>query len=76
MLKLSNIEKIVEDARNGKLFVLVDDENRENEGDLIFPAQLITPDIINLRNLVAPSPSSIIFFASFLETFMIKCLRM
>ena len=47
MLKLSNIEKIVEDARNGKLFVLVDDENRENEGDLIFPAQLITPDIIN-----------------------------
>ena len=47
MLKLSNIEKIVEDARNGKLFVLVDDENRENEGDLIFPAQLVTPDIIN-----------------------------
>ena len=47
MLKLSKIEKIVEDARNGKLFVLVDDENRENEGDLIFPAQLITPDIIN-----------------------------
>ncbi len=47
MFELSNIEKIVEDARNGKLFVLVDDENRENEGDLIFPAQLITPDIIN-----------------------------
>ena len=47
MFKLSKIEKIVEDARNGKLFVLVDDENRENEGDLIFPAQLITPDIIN-----------------------------
>ena len=47
MLKLSNIEKIVEDARNGKLFVLVDDEKRENEGDLIFPAQLITPDVIN-----------------------------
>ena len=46
-MKLSNIEKIVEDARNGKLFVLVDDENRENEGDLIFPAQLVTPDIIN-----------------------------
>ena len=30
-----------------KAFVLVDDENRENEGDLIFPAQLVTPDIIN-----------------------------
>jgi len=46
-LKLASIEKIVEDARNGKIFVLVDDQNRENEGDLIFPAQLITPDIIN-----------------------------
>ena len=46
-MKLASIEKIVEDARNGKIFVLVDDQNRENEGDLIFPAQLITPDIIN-----------------------------
>ena len=46
-MKLANIEEIVEDARNGKLFVLVDDENRENEGDLIFPAQLVTPNIIN-----------------------------
>ena len=44
---LKSIEEIVEDARNGKIFVLVDDENRENEGDLIFPAQLVTPDIIN-----------------------------
>ena len=46
-MKLASIEKIVEDARNGKLFVLVDDQNRENEGDLIFPAQLVTPDVIN-----------------------------
>ena len=46
-MKLSKIEDIVEDARNGKIFVLIDDENRENEGDLIFPSQLITPDIIN-----------------------------
>ncbi len=44
---LKSIEKIVEDARNGKIFVLVDDESRENEGDLIFPAQLVTPNIIN-----------------------------
>ena len=44
---LKSIEEIVEDARNGKVFVLVDDEGRENEGDLIFPAQLVTPDIIN-----------------------------
>ena len=46
-MELSSIEEIVECARNGKIFVLVDDENRENEGDLIFPAQLVTPDIIN-----------------------------
>ena len=46
-MDLSSIEEIVECARNGKIFVLVDDENRENEGDLTFPAQLVTPDIIN-----------------------------
>ena len=46
-MELSSIEEIVECARNGKIFVLVDDENRENEGDLIFPAQLVTPNIIN-----------------------------
>ncbi len=45
--ELSSIEEIVEDARNGKIFVLVDDENRENEGDLIVPAQLTTPETIN-----------------------------
>ena len=45
--ELSSIEDIVEDARNGKIFVLVDDENRENEGDLIVPAQMATPATIN-----------------------------
>lgn len=44
---LSSIEEIIEDARNGKMFILVDDENRENEGDLIIPAQFATPDAIN-----------------------------
>ena len=46
ILELSSIEEIVECARNGKTFVLVDDENRENEGDLIISAQLVTPDIM------------------------------
>mgnify|MGYP006094840855 CR=1 FL=1 len=44
---LSNIEDIIEDARNGKMYILVDDPARENEGDLIIPAQMITPDAIN-----------------------------
>jgi 3,4-dihydroxy 2-butanone 4-phosphate synthase/GTP cyclohydrolase II len=44
---LSPIEDIIEDARNGRMFILVDDEERENEGDLIIPAQMATPDVIN-----------------------------
>ncbi len=41
------IEAIIDQARNGRMFVLVDDEDRENEGDLIIPAQMATPDAIN-----------------------------
>lgn len=44
---ISKIEEIIEDARNGKMFVLVDHEDRENEGDLVIPAQMATPDAIN-----------------------------
>jgi 3,4-dihydroxy 2-butanone 4-phosphate synthase/GTP cyclohydrolase II len=43
----SPIEDIIEDARNGKMYILVDDPNRENEGDLIIPAQMVTPESIN-----------------------------
>ncbi|OEJ64611.1 3,4-dihydroxy-2-butanone-4-phosphate synthase [Magnetovibrio blakemorei] len=45
--KLSPIEDIIEDARNGRMFILVDDEGRENEGDLVIPAQMATPEAIN-----------------------------
>lgn len=41
------IEEIIDEARNGRMFVLVDDEDRENEGDLIVPAQMATPSAIN-----------------------------
>ncbi len=44
---LSSIDEIIEDARNGKMFILVDDEGRENEGDLVIPAQMATPAAIN-----------------------------
>jgi 3,4-dihydroxy 2-butanone 4-phosphate synthase / GTP cyclohydrolase II len=44
---LSPIEEVIEDARNGRMVVLVDAEDRENEGDLIIPAQMATPDAIN-----------------------------
>ncbi len=41
------IEDIIDEARNGRMYILVDDEDRENEGDLIIPAQMATPDAIN-----------------------------
>ena len=44
---ISSIQDIIEDARNGRMFVLVDHEDRENEGDLVIPAQMATPDAIN-----------------------------
>ena len=44
---LSPIDEIIEQARNGRMIILVDDQNRENEGDLIVPAQMATPDAIN-----------------------------
>ncbi|MEQ1867775.1 MAG: 3,4-dihydroxy-2-butanone-4-phosphate synthase, partial [Micropepsaceae bacterium] len=44
---ISAPEEIIEDARNGRMFILVDAEDRENEGDVIIPAQMATPDVIN-----------------------------
>lgn len=44
---LDNFEQALEDYRNGKMVVLVDDENRENEGDLVFAAEHATPEMVN-----------------------------
>jgi len=44
---LSSPEEIIDDARNGRMFILVDDEDRENEGDLVIPAQMATPEAVN-----------------------------
>ena len=44
---VSSVEEIIEDARNGRMFILVDHEHRENEGDLVIPAQMATPEAIN-----------------------------
>ena len=44
---LSSSEELIDEARNGRMFILVDDEDRENEGDLVIPAQMATPDAIN-----------------------------
>ena len=47
MTHFSKIEEIIKDAKKGKMFILVDDENRENEGDLVVPAEKINSDKIN-----------------------------
>jgi 3,4-dihydroxy 2-butanone 4-phosphate synthase/GTP cyclohydrolase II len=44
---ISSVEEIIEDARNGRMFILVDHEDRENEGDLVIPAEMCTPQAIN-----------------------------
>ncbi|MEL7129950.1 MAG: 3,4-dihydroxy-2-butanone-4-phosphate synthase [Pseudomonadota bacterium] len=44
---ISTIDEVIEDARNGKMYILVDAEDRENEGDIIVPAQFATPEAIN-----------------------------
>jgi 3,4-dihydroxy 2-butanone 4-phosphate synthase / GTP cyclohydrolase II len=44
---LSPIEDVIEDARNGRMFILVDDEDRENEGDLVIPAEKADADAVN-----------------------------
>jgi 3,4-dihydroxy 2-butanone 4-phosphate synthase/GTP cyclohydrolase II len=44
---IASAEDVIEEAREGRMFVLVDDEDRENEGDLVVPAQFATPEAIN-----------------------------
>lgn len=60
---ISSIEEIIEDARNGRMYILVDAEDRENEGDLVIPAQFATPDAVNFmatygRGLICLSMTS------------------
>ena len=45
--KLDTIESAIRDIRDGKVVIVVDDKNRENEGDFLAAAELITPEIIN-----------------------------
>jgi 3,4-dihydroxy 2-butanone 4-phosphate synthase/GTP cyclohydrolase II len=53
MSGVSPIEDIIDDARNGKPFILVDADDRENEGDIIIPAQFATPERVNQMALHA-----------------------
>ena len=46
-ITIASVEQIIDDARNGRMFVLVDHEDRENEGDLVIPGEMATPEAIN-----------------------------
>ena len=46
-MKLNSIEEAIEDVRKGKIVIVVDDENRENEGDFIAAAEKVTPELVN-----------------------------
>jgi len=46
-MKFNTIEEAIEDIKNGKMVIIVDDEDRENEGDLVMPAEKVTPEAIN-----------------------------
>lgn len=46
-MPISSIESALEDLKEGKMIIVIDDEDRENEGDLILPAEKVTPEVIN-----------------------------
>ena len=46
-MPIKKVKEAIDDIRNGKMVILVDDEDRENEGDLVMAAELVTPEAIN-----------------------------
>ncbi|HAO15371.1 MAG TPA: bifunctional 3,4-dihydroxy-2-butanone-4-phosphate synthase/GTP cyclohydrolase II, partial [Tenacibaculum sp.] len=46
-IHLNSIEEAIDDIKNGKVIIVVDDEDRENEGDFLAAAELITPEMVN-----------------------------
>ena len=55
-MQFGTIEQAIEDIRSGRLVIVADDEDRENEGDLICAAELVTPEMVNF--MVAPRPAA------------------
>ena len=47
---MNTTKEIIEDLKRGKMVILVDDEDRENEGDLVLAADFVTPDHINFMS--------------------------
>ena len=49
-MPLCSVETALDDLKNGRMIILVDDEDRENEGDLVAAAEFVTPEIINFMS--------------------------
>ena len=49
-MAFGTIEQAIEDLRNGKMIIVADDEDRENEGDLVCAAELVTPELDQLHD--------------------------
>ncbi len=56
LMELNTIKDALDDIRAGKVVIVVDDEDRENEGDFICAAELITPEIVNFMATLWPRP--------------------
>ncbi len=50
-IRLNSIDEAIEDIKRGKVIIVVDDEDRENEGDFICAAEMVTPEIINFMSI-------------------------
>jgi 3,4-dihydroxy 2-butanone 4-phosphate synthase/GTP cyclohydrolase II len=48
-IKLDSIESAIQDIKDGKIIIVVDDEDRENEGDFVAAARSVSPEMINFR---------------------------
>ena len=66
--KLDSIESAINDIRSGKVIIVVDDENRENEGDFLAAAETITPAVKSLLNCLRVIVLSIIIATSSMNT--------
>ena len=71
---LSNIEEIIKDLKNGKMIIIVDDEDRENEGDLAFAADKVTPEMINFMSIYGKGLICVPMLGSRLDSHSDSCI--
>ena len=68
---ISSVEEIIEDQRAGKMVIMVDDENRENEGDLIIPAENTDDQAVNFMAKYKVTADFIAYTQRFLNVYFI-----